>query len=170
MGIIRTRYTGPNGIRLQSMHDAMKIKVETKLQSLASVCRAHGLALTVQRRVILENLAGRTDHPTADQIYSAIKDRLPGISRTTVYRVLEAFVDLGIIQRISNPGATARFDADTKRHHHLVCLRCQKVSDLMSSALNNLPIPSPDETAFHLTDYSITFTGTCLDCHAELSA
>ena len=127
-------------------------------------------AASVQRRVILENLAGRTDHPTADQIYSAIKDRLPGMSRTTVYRVLEAFVDLGIIQRISNPGATARFDANTKRHHHLVCLQCQKVSDLMGSSLNDLPIPSRDEAAFHITDYSITFSGTCLDCHAGISS
>ncbi len=40
----------------------------------------------------------------------------------------------------------------------------------MSSALNNLPIPSPEEAAFHIIDYSITFTGTCLDCHAGLSA
>ncbi len=146
----------------------MKTRVEAKLQALVTVCRAQGLALTVQRRVILENLAGRTDHPTADQIYSAIKDRLPGISRTTVYRVLEAFVDLGIIQRISNPGATARFDAETERHHHIFCLQCQKVSDLNSPSLNSIPLPSRDETAFHISDYSITFTGTCLDCYSGL--
>jgi len=148
----------------------MKSKIEAKLQSLVTVCRSQGLALTVQRRVILENLAGRTDHPTADQIYSAIKDRLPGVSRTTVYRVLEAFVDLGIIQRISNPGATARFDAETGRHHHLVCLRCQKVHDLNSPSLNSIPLPSRDEAAFDITDYSITFTGTCLDCQAGVSS
>ena len=146
----------------------MRCRIDEKLQSLVSVCRSQGLALTVQRRVILENLAGRTDHPTADQIYSAIRDRLPGVSRTTVYRVLEAFVDLGIIQRISNPGATARFDAETGRHHHMVCMRCHKVSDLSSPSLNSIPIPSRDETAFDLTDYSITFTGTCLDCSAGL--
>jgi len=146
----------------------MKNKIETKLQTLVTVCRSQGLALTVQRRVILENLAGRCDHPTADQIYSAIKDRLPGISRTTVYRVLEAFVDLGIIQRISNPGATARFDAETGRHHHLFCLKCQKVCDLCSPSLNGIPIPTRDEASFDITDYSITFTGTCRDCYAGL--
>ncbi len=146
----------------------MKSKIDEKLQSLVTVCRSQGLALTVQRRVILENLAGRTDHPTADQIYSAIKDRLPGVSRTTVYRVLEAFVELGIIQRISSPGATARFDANTERHHHMFCRQCEKVSDLFSPSLNSIPIPAPNEARFDLSDYSITFTGLCLDCSAGL--
>jgi Fur family peroxide stress response transcriptional regulator len=91
---------------------------DVKEKELEQICREHGLSMTIQRRAILENLVGRNDHPTADQIYDSIKDQLKGISRTTVYRVLETLVSVGLARKISNPESKARFDADTSRHHH----------------------------------------------------
>ena len=82
--------------------------VDGKIIMFESLCRERGLALTVQRRIILENLASRADHPTADQIYEAVKERIRGLSRTTVYRVLETFVQLGVVTKVSNPQAKAR--------------------------------------------------------------
>ena len=84
------------------------------------LCRDKGSALTVQRRVILESLAGREDHPTADQVFEAV-ERLPGLSRTTVYRVLETLVELGVIHKANHLGSAARYDPNTERHHHLTC-------------------------------------------------
>jgi Fur family transcriptional regulator, peroxide stress response regulator len=137
-----------------------------KGKELETLCREHGLALTVQRRVILETLAGRTDHPTADQIYEAIQDILKGISRTTVYRVLETFVSFGIIRKISNPEAKARFDADTSRHHHATCLHCGLVMDVHDEDLNTIKFPVQGENGFEFVDYSINFTGLCAHCRA----
>jgi len=125
-------------------------------------CREHGMPLTVQRKVIMATLASRKDHPTAEQVYDAAIDQLGGISRTTVYRVLETFVALGLILKISNPDAKAHFDANTNRHHHVRCTGCGDVADVFDERLNNLPFP---ETAgFELQDYSINFTGTCATC------
>ena len=128
------------------------------------MCREHGLALTIQRRTILEALAARTDHPTADQIYEAIKDLLKGVSKTTVYRVLETFVSLGIVRKVSNPEAKARFDADTSRHHHATCLHCGLVMDVHDQDLNKLKFPVHIENGFEFVDYSINFTGLCTHC------
>ena len=50
---------------------------------LESICRRKGLRLTHQRKAILTALAGRSDHPTADQIYEQIHADLPEVSRTT---------------------------------------------------------------------------------------
>jgi Fur family transcriptional regulator, peroxide stress response regulator len=135
-----------------------------KISQLETRCRERNLPLTVQRRVIMETLAGRLDHPTADQIYESVLERLPGISRTTVYRVLEAFVILGVSQRINNPEAKAHFDADTSRHHHVRCTGCGAVGDVHDEGLNALQLPAATASGFELVDYSINFIGTCRTC------
>ena len=134
------------------------------LDRLEAACRRQGLPLTVQRRVILEALAQRVDHPTADQILEDVRRRLPEISRTTVYRVLDALVRLGMAVKICHPGASARFDPITERHHHLVCTQCERVVDIDSPALRKLPLPDTRGLAFEISDYSVHFRGLCGAC------
>ena len=141
--------------------------IGAKMSLLEKSCREHGVPLTVQRRTIMETLAGRKDHPTADQIYDSVAPRLPGISRTTVYRVLDAFVALGVSQKINSPEAKAHFDADTSRHHHVRCTGCGAVADLHDERLNALPLPAETASGFKLADYSINFTGTCPACLSQ---
>lgn len=140
---------------------------EMKKDEFEVVCRKNGLALTIQRRTILDALAARTDHPTVDQVYEDIKDNLKGVSRTTVYRVLETFVSIGLARKISNPESKARFDANTKRHHHLTCTQCGKVLDLHDPALDNLTPNCRALNEFEVFDYSITFHGRCACCREE---
>jgi Fur family peroxide stress response transcriptional regulator len=151
-------------INFQKVGGPLKTFIEEKMSALEAGCRAKGYSMTVQRRAILEDLASRKDHPTADQIYSVIKDKLRGVSRTTVYRVLEAFVELGIAQKICNPEAKARFDANTSRHHHAICLNCEKVVDVHESSLNEIPLPQQGMDDFKVFDYSISYIGTCKEC------
>lgn len=141
--------------------------LNSKCRELETVCRNRGLGLTIQRRAILESLASRTDHPTADQVHEDISNRLKGVSRTTVYRVLETFVSLGIAKKISNPESKARFDADTSRHHHMSCIKCGSVIDLHEPGLNNIELPPDINAEFEIIDYSITFTGLCRHCRAR---
>jgi Fur family peroxide stress response transcriptional regulator len=142
---------------------------EIKRKEFETVCRHNGLAMTIQRRTILDALAARNDHPTVDQVYEDIKESLKGVSRTTVYRVLETFVSIGIARKISNPESKARFDADTKRHHHLTCISCGKVIDLHDPTLDNL-VPDADTLReFDILDYSITFNGLCNCCRHAIA-
>jgi len=140
---------------------------DVKRNEFEIVCRQNGLALTIQRRTILDALAARTDHPTVDQVYEDIKDNLKGVSRTTVYRVLETFVLIGLARKISNPESKARFDADTKRHHHLTCINCGRVLDLHDPTLDNLTPNSGILCDFDIFDYSITFNGRCACCRDD---
>lgn len=144
--------------------------VSMKVKLMEERCRKNGLSLTVQRRAILENLSSRNDHPTADQIYAAIQDRLAGVSRTTVYRVLETFVQLGVAQKISNPEAKARFDADTSRHHHAACIQCEKVVDIDSSVLPDIDLSQADLHGFEVFDCSVVAVGLCQDCRSKSGA
>lgn len=127
-------------------------------------CRRRGLALTIQRRTVFEELAERRDHPTADQVYDAVSARLPGLSRTTVYRVLDTLVDQGFARKVQHTAAVARFDPVTERHHHLVCEVCGGLSDLDDGAVGGVRLPDVRRTGFRIHDYSISFTGLCKDC------
>jgi len=148
------------------MTDQRKTFISEKLQLMEERCKKNKLSLTVQRRAILENLSSRTDHPTADQIYAAIQDRISGISRTTVYRVLETFVQLGLAQKINNPEAKARFDAETRRHHHAICINCEEVTDIYSDTLNSIDLPDAG-LDFAVLDFSVNVMGLCRNCRSS---
>ena len=135
-----------------------------RLAGFEAECRRRGLALTIQRRAVYEELIGRRDHPTADQVYDALHARLPGLSRTTVYRVLETLVEQGFARKVHHTGAVARFDPTTVRHHHLVCDGCARLVDLDDHAVAGVRLPDPGRTGFEIRDYSISFTGLCKNC------
>lgn len=142
---------------------------QIRLHRFEGLCRDHGLSVTVQRRVIFEAMADRADHPTADQVYKQVKDRIPGVSRTTVYRVLDTLVRIGVITKVSHPGAAARFDPKTRQHHHLVCLRCDKIIDLENERLNRVALPRVSHRGFEIHEYHIHFRGICPECSAKAS-
>jgi Fur family peroxide stress response transcriptional regulator len=140
-----------------------------RVEEIRQVCRARGLPFTLQRRAITRALLRHTNHPTADQIYQYIRTRVPGLSRPTVYRTLETLVRIGVARKVCHPGAAARYDAKTQRHHHLVCLQCGKMVDLEDASLDTIPLPVPGYLGFDIADYSIQFRGMCRDCRADLS-
>lgn len=133
-------------------------------EDLRAHLRAHGMPYTVQRHAIFEELSGRTDHPSADAIFEAVKNDVPGLSRTTVYRTLEAFVDAGLLTRVSHPGASTRYDPKTHRHHHLVCESCGDVIDLEPTEVQGGARLRLSDTSIEVRDYSIHFSGVCPDC------
>jgi Fur family peroxide stress response transcriptional regulator len=135
-----------------------------RLAAFETECRRRGLALTIQRRAVYGELADRKDHPTADQVYDAVQGRLPGLSRATVYRVLETLVEQGFARKVHHAGAVARFDPITTRHHHLVCDGCGRLVDLDDAAVAAVRLPDARRTGFEIRDYSISFIGLCKDC------
>lgn len=135
-------------------------------RAFEKLCRERGLSMTVQRRTVLEELVGRRDHPTADQVYESVRERLPEISRTTVYRVLETFVAAGAARKVCHPDAVARFDPIVERHHHLVCEQCGTLYDLEDTEVPALRLPRTS-ARFDIHDYSINFTGVCASCRKD---
>ena len=130
-------------------------------------CRQEGLPVTIQRRSILQTLSKRSDHPTADQIYDEVRGRIPGLSRTTVYRVLETLVRLGVATKTPHPGAAARFDPNTDPHHHMACTRCDALIDLHDASLDGLKSAAARRAGFEVRDYSVHFRGLCPRCRTK---
>lgn len=142
----------------------------TKLAHYEELCRRQGLALTVQRRFVLQELVERKDHPTADQIYEVVRERLPGLSRTTVYRILDTLVQVGAARKVFHVDAVARYDPVTERHHHLVCTVCGRLVDVDASSVGDIRFPDLRRVGFSIDDYSINFTGVCSQCQKHNSS
>lgn len=136
----------------------------TKIKELESICREKSLRLTQQKRTVLEEIVSRHDHPTADLVLAEVRKKIPDISRATVYRILEFFVQEGVIQKICHPGSAAHYDARTEQHHHVVCRECSKVMDVEVPKLDEIDLPDKEKNGFKIECHSVYFRGICPNC------
>ncbi|MBD3175745.1 MAG: transcriptional repressor [Armatimonadia bacterium] len=123
-----------------------------------------GFRLTRQRRAILDELRKVTSHPTADELYEAVRRQCPNISLGTVYRNLETMSANGIIRRIDVAGRQMRFDADIEPHYHIRCVHCGRVDDVGSSTWDRLEKLASESTEYEVLGHTIEFTGVCPAC------
>ena len=86
--------------------------------------------MTRQRAIILEVLRSDMCHHTAEEIFELAKEKLPGISRATVYNNLHALEEEKIIRKISGDGGPDRYDNSFIPHGHLICNACGGVFDI----------------------------------------
>ena len=117
-----------------------------------------------QREAIKTFLAGRTDHPTADTVYTCLREIYPNISLGTVYRNLSLLEQLGEITKISAGSSAEHYDANLEPHQHFICTQCHKVEDIhmedIDSFIDTAARPSPGV----IESYRANFYGTCEEC------
>ena len=85
--------------------------------------------MTRQRAVVLEVIRSDMCHHTADEIFRLAREKLPTISRGTVYNNLKALEEEKLIRRISGDGAADRYDNAFAPHGHIICTGCGRVWD-----------------------------------------
>src|SRR5436305_8145906 len=89
-----------------------------------------GWRCTRQRQAVFAYLRRADNHPTAEQVFAAVRPALPSISLATVYKALEALVDAGLAARIAAGAGPARYDGRSEPHYHLRCEDTGEVRDL----------------------------------------
>lgn len=77
-----------------------------------------GLRMTRQRQEVYRTLMDERDHPTANDVFMRVKDRLPNISLATVYNCLEALVEHGIIRQVNFDRESSRYCPNLSEHGH----------------------------------------------------
>ncbi|HEU5322034.1 MAG TPA: transcriptional repressor, partial [Methylomirabilota bacterium] len=124
-----------------------------------------GHRMTPQRAAVYDYLARVDTHPTAEEVYRAVKRRLPRVGLATVYNSLEVLVRSGLVGKLTAGHAAARYDARTDVHSHVRCLRCGRVEDLDvvpdAGWLGALPTRDFEATAFRFE-----LLGRCAACRA----
>ena len=122
--------------------------------------------MTVQKRIILEELNKTRKHPTAETLYTEVKKRLPEISIGTVYRNLELLTECGKAQRIIDRKRKNRFDGNPERHFHIECTNCGMVDDLPHNIADILR--NDIDIGYEITGYDLYFYGLCPDCKSGM--
>lgn len=120
-----------------------------------------------QRDAIMNQLQGRTDHPTAETLYAELKETMPNLGIATVYRNLKQLEEWGDIAMIQTDGAK-RYDYNPVPHSHFFCTECGAVLDL---DYGNDEILRIGQNAFggEVTSCVSNFYGRCSDCINKLS-
>jgi Fur family peroxide stress response transcriptional regulator len=112
--------------------------MQNPAELLISTLRQKGLKVTPQRIAVYEAVVNLKNHPTAEQIIEYIKKNHPNISVATVYKVLEFLIENGLIQKVKNEEDIMRYDALTKKHHHLYCTESNRIEDYEDPELDRL--------------------------------
>jgi Fur family ferric uptake transcriptional regulator len=135
------------------------------MSDLLQRLRDRGWRLTAQRRVVAEVLDGEHVHYTADEVHARAAERLPEISRATVYNTLGELVSIGEVIEVSTDGRAKRYDPNAHHsHQHLVCSRCGVIRDVRPSGDPLALLPEGERYGFALSEATVTYRGLCPSC------
>lgn len=99
---------------------------------------AKALKVTPQRIAVLDIIFNLNNHPSADNISEYLRISYPHVPIGTVYKILDVFVDKGIVSRVKTENGTIRYDPTLEKHHHLYCSQSEQIQDFYDDDLNKI--------------------------------
>jgi len=118
-----------------------------------------------KRNAILSYLRGVTTHPSAEMVFTDLKQQIPDLSMGTVYRNLSLFKQQGLVSSVATVKGVERFDGNTDPHVHFICSDCDAVIDLMDMQVpESLKQVAEKCCGGQVESCSLSFTGQCQYC------
>lgn len=131
----------------------------------AAALRAAGQRVTPQRMMILAAFTHPGEHLTADEVYSRVEMLVPALNRSTVYRTLELFRDIGLVSETDLGGGVRHFELlGEARHHHLVCQNCGQMIELDDELIAPLRAAVQTRYGFYPAIDHLAVFGLCSCC------
>jgi Fe2+ or Zn2+ uptake regulation protein len=141
-----------------------------RAEVVRSALEAAGCRYTLQRGAVFAFLEAVESHPTAEDVYQAVRRGLPNISLATVYKALEALVAARLASKLTNGDGSARYDCRGDSHYHLRDVATGEVRDLTTpfdpELLKKLDPQLPERLAadgFEVTGYRLEVLGRFRD-------
>jgi Fe2+ or Zn2+ uptake regulation protein len=103
--------------------------------TIAKRLRAAGIQPSAQRLALAEYLLSTEAHPSADQVWTEVRARVPMISRATVYNTLNLFVKKGLLRELQLAEGRVVFDPNMGPHHHFIDESTGRIHDVPWDAL-----------------------------------
>jgi Fur family transcriptional regulator, peroxide stress response regulator len=123
---------------------------------------------TPQRLAIMKFLNGHISHPSAEDVYAAVKKQFPTLSLATVYNTLETLRERGEIVELGSDPAKRRFDTAAEPHHHLICVRCKKIVDIPGKF--SPVLMAKEKMGYQVIRSQVDFHGLCPHCQSRNKA
>jgi Fur family transcriptional regulator, peroxide stress response regulator len=149
------------------MSTLAKPSIEPADETLRLALESNGQRFTEQRAAVYRFLCGTVDHPTADEVFTAVRGHITDISLATVYKALETLVSCNLAVKLTYGDGSARYDARTDEHFHARCLDCGSVRDVERSSLS-APLPEiRPADGFQVSGFRLELVGYCDTCAAR---
>jgi Fe2+ or Zn2+ uptake regulation protein len=124
-----------------------------------------GYFVTEPRRVVAQMAAERDGHFTANELVGEAQRARLGVGRATVFRALELFEQLGLVERLDLPnGEHAYVVCQPAHHHHVICTACGRSAEVGDLGIGSLAAEVESETGFTLDSHRIELYGLCSAC------
>jgi Fur family ferric uptake transcriptional regulator len=124
-----------------------------------------GHRLTEPRRAVAELIAARDGHFTAAELVADAHRRRMGIGRATVFRTLDLFTSLNLVERVDLPdGEHAYVACDPVHHHHAICTGCGRSLDVADHGLAAVLGEIGSRSGFRVTAHRLEIFGLCAAC------
>lgn len=134
--------------------------------SATTLLQGAGLRLTPQRLAIAHEVLAQ-DHPTAAEVYEAVRVRFPTMGLATVYATLNVMVERGLLRSLAFESAV-RFDANVTPHANLICTACGRITDYdgCDDVVRTLRDRAASDAGFQLEEHRLDLYGRCASCAA----
>lgn len=134
------------------------------MKKVKEILKEKGIKPSIQRIQIFKWLMEKRGHPTARDIYEEISEKIPTLSKTTVYNSVKIFEERGIIRPIRIKEDETRYDINPELHPHFRCKSCGRLFDLDVKLI----VQDKEEIDGHLIEEkSVCYIGVCKDCRKK---
>ncbi|MCK4778303.1 MAG: transcriptional repressor [Actinomycetia bacterium] len=142
--------------------------MKRKKQDLIANLKKQGHRITPQRKKLLELFKTVKGHLSAEEIHELSKKKGLNISLATIYRNLDLFKKIGVMNEEDFGDGKRRFEISSQHHHHLICLTCGKIQELNDPLLDNFEKKLENNSRFKITDHRLEFYGYCPQCKKKI--
>lgn len=120
--------------------------------------------LTPNRKLVLEEIVGRGDHPTANEILMGLRRRDARIAYGSVYNALRFLTQAGYVHEFHFGDEVAHYDPNTDRHDHMICSKCGRLADITVALPEGLAEAAAAAHGFKLQTHHLQLYGVCQRC------
>jgi len=125
--------------------------------------KAAGMRVTSERSIILGIM--RQGHFDANEIYRRARKKDPRLSLSTVYRTMQAFKRIGLVDELHLSDTHHHYEVKPPvEHHHLVCLGCGRVIEFQYPLSRYVKNMVPEARDFTISECEIRIKGYCSRC------
>jgi Fur family ferric uptake transcriptional regulator len=104
-----------------------------EVEAIVTRLRSEGRRITAARRAVITGLVAHHGHVAAEELARRVREALPDVHESTVYRALDDLTQLGIVAHSHLAHGPAMYHLTTDRHAHLVCDTCGATIEVPAS-------------------------------------
>lgn len=138
-----------------------------KLERFREFIRDRGLKSTRQRDEIAGWFFAHRGHVSAEQIYRDVKESMPGIGFSTVYRTMKLLVEAELVAERHFGDGEALYENLSTHHDHCICTGCGKIIEFENEQIEQLQDRVADRFGFLLQSHRMELYGLCSACRPK---